>query len=252
MLYKYVGAATGTGAIELLKCFTDKNTFKASEPATFNDPFEFKIAINFDADEPTVRRRYFLDNPEASKESYDTWFSTFDKSKWWVTQQTRATLLSQVGVICLSEVDDNHLMWSHYAANHQGFCVAIDERQITSVEGVLGHGKVRYRSDAPVFRFYFDDPGEFAAKALACKSHLWEYEREYRILMNKSGIVSVPRTAIQQIILGCRAYQELRMYANEHCDSRRDFWFQMCEDFAKYTIHKEPIVKNLATMSSFF
>jgi hypothetical protein len=49
MLYKYVGAENGKQALEVLKYFCEAYTLKASEPTSFNDPFEFKIVADFEA-----------------------------------------------------------------------------------------------------------------------------------------------------------------------------------------------------------
>src|ERR1035438_1500691 len=62
MLYKYVGAENGKQALEVLKYFCEAYTLKASEPTSFNDPFEFKIVADFEAtpaeSNPKTVRRY--------------------------------------------------------------------------------------------------------------------------------------------------------------------------------------------------
>src|SRR5262245_5562359 len=63
VLFKYVRAEKGRYALGLLKCFCEKHTLMASPPTSFNDPFEFKFSVDFDADEATIRERYFLNKP---------------------------------------------------------------------------------------------------------------------------------------------------------------------------------------------
>src|SRR5262245_61644455 len=94
MLFKYVGETDGEKALQILKYFCEDCTFKASDPTTFNDPFEFKIAIDFEADEDTVRQRFFLDNQDASTSQYEEWFRTLrgPSTRWWVVQETRRKL----------------------------------------------------------------------------------------------------------------------------------------------------------------
>jgi hypothetical protein len=252
MLYKYVGAENGADAVRLLQCFVENHTFKASAPSTFNDPFEFTLAIDFDANPVTVRERYFADNPHACVADYDEWLKTFENSKWSVHQETRAELLGTFGVLCLSAVEDNHLMWSHYASNHRGFCVGIDEQELLKVKEVCGHGYVGYHHKLPVFRYYFDDPIQFFQKSIASKSHLWAYEREYRVITKESGIFELPPSAIQQVVLGCRAYKEVLDYARARCSLTENVWFQMCENFSEYSLSKLPLTENVVRMSSFF
>lgn len=163
-----------------------------------------------------------------------------------VTQETRKHMLSRFGVFCLSALDANHLMWSHYASNHQGFCVGIDESQLQEIQGVVGHGFVAYQEAAPSFRYYLDPPELFDIRVFGCKSSLWAYEREYRFVFDRKGILDFPRTALKQ------AHQELRSYANMHCEEDDPEFYQMCEDFNAYRLNKERIRKNMTIMSSFF
>jgi Protein of unknown function (DUF2971) len=252
MLFKYVRADNGGHALELLKCFCEKYTLKASAPTSFNDPFEFKVTVDFEADEATIRERYFVNKPDSSDTEYESWRRHHTKDEWWVVQETRKELLSRFGVCCLSEVDDNHLMWSHYASEHQSFCVGFEEKQLYELPGVTGFGPVEYRENAPRFRYYFDSPETFEAQAVACKSSLWAYEREHRIVFKSSGIVPFPPSALQEVSLGCRAHMALRDYAEKHCDQDGVKFFQMAEDFQAYRLRKEPIRKNVRIMSSFF
>jgi len=253
MLFKYISGKNGAEALEILKCFCEKYTLRASEPTSFNDPFEFKVVVDFEAYEDTIRKAYFRNKSDSPEEEYESWRRHHTKEEWWLVQKTRKELLSRFGVCCLSEVDDNHLMWSHYASEHQGFCVGFDETQLLDgLEGVTGHGPVKYQKNAPKFKYYFDPPQRFDRSAVACKSSLWKYEREHRIVFRCSGIISFPPAALKQIILGCRAYMELRNYADSKCEVAGPEYFQMCEDFRAYRLSKERIKKNVTIMSSFF
>lgn len=253
MLFKYIGGSSGEDALQILKCFCERHTFRASQPTTFNDPFEFKVAVDLDADEDTMCKRFFLDRRGTSDAEYQEWRRQDAKGTgWWITQETRKEVLARFGVFCLSAVDDNHLMWSHYAANHRGFCVGIDEEKLKDIKGVYGHGPVRYQKSAPKFRYYFDSPEDFEKSLFGCKSSLWAYEREYRFIFDRSGTFDFPVRALKQVILGCRAYTELRTYANEHCEKGDLDFFQMREDFNGYRLKKEPVRKNVTLMTSFF
>jgi hypothetical protein len=148
----------------------------------------------------TRSRAFFEHKKDASEAEYESWRRDHTKDEWWVTQEMRKDLVARFGVCCLSEVDDNHLMWSHYASDHQGFCVGLDETQLDGLQGLIGQGPVKYQSDAPRFRYYIDPPQLLEKQVFACKSKLWEYEREYRIGFNWSGIVPFPKAALKQII----------------------------------------------------
>jgi len=51
------------------------------------------------------------------------------------------------GIVSLSAVPDNKLMWSHYASAHTGFCVGLDSQKIMDVPAPLE--MVEYVDDYP-------------------------------------------------------------------------------------------------------
>jgi len=155
MLYKYVSASNAEEALSRINFYCEERSFFASRPTSFNDPFEFKIAIDLEGSEEIVRERYLLENNGKTNDDFEEWRAAIGPNHgWWLSQETRKTLLSQCGVLCLSKIDDNHLMWSHYASCHRGFCVGFDETALQRVEGVCGYGLVSYQVAAPQFRFY--------------------------------------------------------------------------------------------------
>src|SRR6185312_731811 len=253
MLYKYVGAQSGEESLKLLQSFCERYMLKASEPSTLNDPFELKIAINFEADEETMRDRFFQDRKDTSEEAYKNWrHHHTEQSQWWIKQETRKELLSRFGVICVAAAEDNFLMWSHYGKNHTGFCVGFDESQLTGINGLLSSDFVKYSEKVPLFRFYLDPPDLFGRLVFGSKSKCRAYEHEYRFVFDHSGLVKFPRSALKEIILGCRAHYQLRTYAHANCDRDEVRFFQMCEDFQEYRLDKQIVVRDTWPMSSFF
>ena len=95
---------------------------------------------------------------------------------------------------------------------------------------------------------------DFEKRVFGCKSSLWAYEQEYRLILDRSGIFGFPRTALQQVILGCRAYPELKAYANQYADPtvNQFGFYQMCEDLHAYRLKKLPISRDTTLMSSLF
>lgn len=253
MLYKFYGADSGEKAEELLNFVCNDHTIRASDPTSFNDPFEFKVAFDFNADEDVIRRRYFKDRPGSKEGDYDEWRRTFtENARWWIAQTTRRNLMSLFGVVCFSMIEDNHLLWSHYASQHRGFCVGFDASMIENLPDLEGVGPVVYQGEAPVFRYYYDCPTQFTKSAFWCKSDCWAYEREYRVLFSRQGVVRFPIAALREVILGCRAYGELRNYAETRIGTSDVTYFQMAEDFGAYSLSKVPIQRGVHLMSSFF
>ncbi|MDZ4780592.1 MAG: DUF2971 domain-containing protein, partial [Planctomycetia bacterium] len=100
--------------------------------------------------------------------------------------------------------------------------------------------------------FYFDPVDEFAPRAFFSKSKAWEYEQEFRILLDRSGPFKLAKSAVKEIILGCRAYPELRSYANNHLANGEPRFFQMIENPMEYGLNKQPIQPDTWAMTSFF
>ncbi len=123
------------------RCLTENELYFA-EPAEINDPFDFRIFLDFSfLDNEQKKRDYFtkafekIDNAEilAQFKDYETamefninaitehpekaqiYFNNFYLNK-----------LNMFRILSFSTICDNILMWSHYADNHQGFCIGFD------------------------------------------------------------------------------------------------------------------------------
>jgi hypothetical protein len=109
------------------------------------------------------------------------------------------------GVFCASEINNNFLMWSHYADHHKGICVGIrpdrfDKRFL----------KCRYFDDAPVVSAwgYVRNKRDAFVDAVRCKSSCWAYELEWRTA-SKHGAVQYPG-CVDSVVLGVRVSDTVR------------------------------------------
>ncbi len=124
------------------------------------------------------------------------------------------------GALCLSEVRDSLLMWSHYALGHTGFVLCFDTshshfQKAKSFEDELRHlRRVVYRDSRPRGTLSEMEMIDY----FLVKSVHWSYEREWRIihpLSDSSTIIpdepfdihlfTFPPDALQAIIVGARA-----------------------------------------------
>lgn len=125
-----------------------------------------------------------------------------------------------LGALCLSEVPDSLLMWSHYGASHAGFVLAFDARhpyfhEQKGPQDEFRHlRRVVYREARPSATLMeFDGVDVFLVK-----SGHWSYEREWRIFraIPEADVVlpgepfgihlfSFPPSALQAVILGARS-----------------------------------------------
>ncbi|MGP8329362.1 MAG: DUF2971 domain-containing protein [Methanosarcinaceae archaeon] len=118
-------------------------------------------------------------------------------------------------VCCFTETDDNILMWSHYADNHQGICLrfrsnqAADRHFLTLNSTVSPFFKVEYKDDFPPEVNMFDNNRHQAiSKFLVTKYSDWGYEKEYRMLLFEDklekGTIKYKKEDLEGIIFGLK------------------------------------------------
>lgn len=126
-----------------------------------------------------------------------------------------------LGALCLSEVCDSILMWSHYAKSHAGFVIEFD----TSNDWFKGQGeflglrRVLYRDGRP--HSCVADLG--LAEVALTKSAHWVYEREWRMMRPLAGandvmetsqlpvhLFSIPPEVISAVVFGARVDRDLK------------------------------------------
>ena len=149
------------------------------------------------------------------------------------------------------ELMQNTTMWSHYADNHQGFCVRykLDFENIIFKDTILcGLFPVKYTSRVPTLSprelFKFDNSGlspslrKVIVKSLISKSKFWNYEKEWRLIINANDAAMLynnilPFLKPDAIYLGCRTEpairksivkfaveQNIEVYQTRQCDDK--------------------------------
>jgi hypothetical protein len=203
IIYKYLQPAR----IDVLR----NRSIRFTQPAGFNDPFEFRPCIQALASDDELRshvEKHFehLVNEELAKygtlidflpqdelrslllkgkASLPTLFRFLEPG---VIQKLSLAIDEffnrNVGVLCLSEARDSILMWGHYTENHSGFVVGFDSetsffskrRSNTDDFGFLC--PVHYTKQRP--RVTLADTT--SVEWFQSKSDEWSYEKEWRIL----------------------------------------------------------------------
>jgi hypothetical protein len=101
-----------------------------------------------------------------------------------------------VRICSLSKVEDNELMWAHYADGHHGVVVGIkiDESVVTTpiIYGNLPKIEENINQQNTLLT---------AKEILSHKLEFWDYEQEVRVFVNSGNFVNV---AVKKIILGKR------------------------------------------------
>lgn len=101
------------------------------------------------------------------------------------------------GVLSLSSKNNSPLMWSHYANEHKGVCLEFDMNTNIGTPPV----KIDYNSprsiDASIIFNSMFNKSEEALKTIEnkyfyTKSNEWNYESEWRIISDRTGVQCVP------------------------------------------------------------
>lgn len=186
--YKYMPFEEGS-----LKVITE-GTLKYTCPLEFNDPFDCMPAYDTDS-----IATYLNEHPEylaiALARSKSTPAARIT-GKQRIVARTKGLvesgafirgLVSTVGVLSLSRIPTEILMWSHYTKHHQGFVVEFKIDLKNFIEGehdlMMPH-PVIYSETRPVLEFGTKlEVEEYFLK----KSLKWAYEQEERVVTTDEG-----------------------------------------------------------------
>lgn len=206
MLYKY----QPFDRKRLTSIFIDSELWLSS-PLTFNDPFDCSPIIDVAgtareyremAWSAIQRQRRGWSRAERrrelaafAKQRNERFSEAAGRSNWIDT-------VANLGVLCLTEIPDDLLMWGHYAASHRGICLGFDTRYKPFILAM----RVHYSSDRPVFRPLErrrTEKHEMVWSAVTRKAAQWQYEREWRVLAsNRTGALAFSPKALRVAILG--------------------------------------------------
>jgi hypothetical protein len=222
-LFRYV---TASRAIEILA--EEKIWFCA--PSSFNDPFDCGLKPSFSGSKhafgdlakflakqsrPNLARKERRNmvrraRPKLKKDFLDNLYAKWERD-----------FLQKTGMLCLSEVCDDILMWSHYADGHTGVCLEFKHKL---GQGLVGDAiRVLYAEEFPEFDAVktfgrIDKSGarsdsaliEFGKTVFLTKSSHWSYEKEWRVVhfptagLSHVGLHTLLPGNLTRIIFGCR------------------------------------------------
>lgn len=182
----------------------------------FNDPYDCNIPVSYDLlmnneemarefisgivnkkvipdDQRETDIQEFLDEKKYNDPSF------LEKHKKEMLDSSRSVM----GVYTVTPVNNNILMWSHYAHEHKGFCIGYDSMKLFKFLG--GGGDVLYSSEIPKIS-PIEEHGKQFHLQFYTKSIHWAYEVEYRLtkLNMANSPIKIPSDIITEMILGAR------------------------------------------------
>jgi len=150
-------------------------------PKKFNDPYEgiFKFDIQDIDIKNKLLKLFYQDKYEELLESKLPIDDLIEHTRFECINQ----YLNDMGVCCMSCINDSILMWSHYADKHKGICIEYDNNDIIFKIGE----KVKYSKGIPILKFHnYNDTSEYNVVKIFSdltftKYIEWSYEEEYRL-----------------------------------------------------------------------
>jgi hypothetical protein len=206
----------------------------ASKPEQFNDPFDCDLEVTKGVTEEdvmhTIHEQHGL-REKWPREIVKFVESTFDKDgKFTPAERVRIDQEIEAfmddnknsGVVCLSEVSDSILMWSHYAQYHQGICIEF----LRTPDSPLGDPEicapVQYSSTYPVIDFgkmLMNRDGQTLRLMMRSKADCWAYEKEWRVITSKGNMQCGLVGRISKVIFGLRTPAAFRASIQDLCDA---------------------------------
>ena len=128
---------------------------------------------------------------------------------------------NSTAISCLSERNDNILMWSHYDSNNRGMCIEYSMRELLQNTNFI-MAPVNYSSEPPSTNRNAQHE-VFLMNAIFTKYYGWEYEHEWRCIIaryandtydgcapfgGKNGI-ALKTSPVKAIYLGCNVEEDV-------------------------------------------
>ena len=227
-----------------------------SAPCNFNDVFDCDVMVDEDQLFKSIQAYPGVQGVRPGSPMWKQMKSQA-KSSARGMREMFSQMRSQMGITCLSELDDSLLMWAHYANNHRGMCVEYELMEInrqlkfTPIPIVYSEDRACIGSLNPdtVER----DTTKVFLESLTAKSSEWSYEKEWRIIRDdgacgdrwdaeKKGAL-LDMILPTSVILGCMAKQEFSKLVQEYCESNRIKLYRMERDPKAYRLVKVPILQ---------
>lgn len=213
------------------------NKLWISDPAKFNDPLDLRLELK------DLTNRGPFNDTQRLKEAFACLLKDNDdvRQHWFYDEELINTLrkwiegrlpggdseenhlifaikkrIASFGVTCFSSEWQNTLMWSHYADQHNGFCIEYSVRPIhfACANPAFSQHHVHYVSELPTLCLSeaLFAPHQLLGRMLATKHVDWAYEKEWRLVNyeNKGQPVDMPKhMQISALIAGQKMESEL-------------------------------------------
>lgn len=169
-------------------------------PKNFNDPYDCAITAQIKDLTPEQVERWIehlwaennypseVKNQATTHEKQGAGHKIKDVVTSFISE-FRDNFVSARGITCLSEENDDLLMWAHYGGRYKGFCLEFD----TNYPPFKKAKPVKYSETMPeldsmILLEDIDQVTKYLFEHLLCtKSESWKYEKEWRAFHKEAG-----------------------------------------------------------------
>lgn len=118
----------------------------------------------------------------------------------WGNQHEERNRQDNIRICAFSETHKNSVMWSHYADEHKGICIEMDDSCMITDRGILK--KVNYSNSVPILKH----SGNIDSRDLFLnKTEEWAYEKEWRYIEEgQNSFLFFNNLAITRVLIGVR------------------------------------------------
>ncbi len=178
-----------------------RNELWFSAPYDFNDPFDSSVPIDLAIESLKKISISISDWSEINKLVDDKNINEEILAPSIFSKKLKE-LRKQFGVCCFSSIDDNLIMWSHYADNHKGILLKFDTAELNKAFERIS--LVTYTDKLEEINYKATDTETLFTDLLTKKSTHWESENEVRIITKKNGHFGFPKSSLREIKFGLR------------------------------------------------
>lgn len=173
-----------------------------SAPKDFNDPFDCKLVPQISSTKSFAyamaqRQTEFNSNNVDVEKAIAQTPNVQDYVK-----KATFNVMNRCGILSLTKMNDDILMWSHYADNHKGICLEFDVTQ--DYDFFTYPICIDYQTTYPIVDLATNDMKVYVKKLLKTKFIEWSYEKEVRIYKTPKGLHSFNPKALRNVYFGCK------------------------------------------------
>lgn len=177
-----------------------------SKPAGFNDPFDTRFYVDGE-----LRKYVNVNDTTKINHAFNENMSSAVVKKKVSLEQDLINFTKEIedlGILSLAESNKNLLMWAHYADDHKGMCLEFTRKKNNLFSDDKSVHKIHYSESHPTLRAKaLSDPIATEAskrRILYTKSSHWEYEEEWRHIVDSGNMLYSWPGSLKTVYFGCK------------------------------------------------